>query len=891
MSRPRRFAAFASSLLLTVIVLGFQASVPQQQRRLPGLRDSVEIIRDHWGVPHIYAKNSDDLFFAQGYITAQDRLFQLDIWRRIGTGKLAEVLGPAYVARDRIARLVRYRGDWDEEWRSYSPDAKAIATAFTTGINAYIRSLNGQRPPEFRVAGWDPGLWAPEDVTARVAGLLMTGNMVAEINRTLDVKRIGLARDDRLFPPDPHIPLIVPKGLDLADITPAIVSDYIAAIGSIHFPGEQGSNNWVVDGTMTRTGMPILANDPHRGIEVPSLRKTVHLVAPGWDAIGAGEPALPGIALGHNQHIAWGFTIVGIDQQDLYVEKLNPADPTQYLYRNEWKKFELEQQAVDVKGEGRRQVDLKYTIHGPVIYQDAIRHRAYALKWVGTEAGGAGYLPALKLARAENWKEFRAAVASYKIPSENLVYADREGNIGWIAAGEAPIRKGWSGLFPVPGDSGAYEWSGVLPITENPSAYNPARHFIATANNNILPPGYPHALSYSWASPTRIDRILEMLTAGQKFDVDDFAHMQQDTISLPAREFLSILKQWQPDAASEAGKVRSAMLAWDCNVSMDSKPALIYEVWIDYIQGALLPKGLASTRLDPYVLLHELKASPERSSLLQQTLDRTLTEIRQRLGPDQNEWKWGNLHKAYFRHPLGVADWELPAHSRPGDSYTVNATGGGNFAQTHGASYREILDVIDWDRSVMTNVPGESGNPGDPHYGDLIDGWADGQYHPMPFSRKAVEAAAEMRLMLLPGDASTATADDQTPEQIVQRLFEAMSAHDADTARKLFTADATLSSVRPDGTAVTVPHEKWVQALGSSKDAWLERTWNPKVLEHGSIAVFWADYDFHLNGKFSHCGVDSFTLLKTAAGWKISGIADTRETTGCAPSPLGPPAK
>jgi penicillin amidase len=750
MSKRVRLAACSLSLCFAVSVLPRQTSIPTRQLRVTGLKDSVEIIRDRWGVPHIYAKNSDDLFFAQGYITARDRLFQLDLWRRIGTGKLAEVLGPNYLSRDRIARLVRYRGDWDQEWRSYSPDAKAIATAFTQGINAYIRSLHGQRPKEFQIAGFDPGLWAPEDVTARVAGLLMTGNLLAEVNRTLDVKTLGLAADARSFPPDPHIPLLLPKGLDIADITPAIVKDYLAAIGAIHFPGEQGSNNWVVDGTMTRTGKPILANDPHRGIELPSLRKTIHLVAPGWDVIGAGEPALPGIALGHNENIAWGFTIVGIDQQDLYVEKVNPANSTQYLYRGVWKKFEAEQQDVNVKGEGRRRVELKYTVHGPVIYEDDTRHRAYALKWVGTTAGGAGYLPALKLARAKNWTEFRSAVATYKIPSENLVYADREGNIGWIAAGQAPIRKGWKGLFPVPGDSGNYEWSGFLPVAENPTTYNPARHFVATANNNLLPPGYPHELGFAWAPPSRYNRIVEMLTTGQKFDVNDFARMQQDTVSLPARKFVELVREWRPANGSEAAKARTDMLAWDCNVTMDSTAALIYEVWIEHLHRAILPHGIASTRLAPDVLLAEIKARRDRDALLNSTLQAATTDIRNRLGPDRTKWKWGNLHKVNFRHPLGVPSLDLPSHSRPGDAYTVNATGGPDFLQTHGASYREIIDVGDWDHSMMTNVPGESGVPGNPHYGDLIEGWASGHYHQMPYSRKAVEAAAEVRLMLLP---------------------------------------------------------------------------------------------------------------------------------------------
>ena len=498
-------------------------------------------------MPHIYAADEDDLFFGQGYMAATDRLFQIDLWRRVGTGHLAEVLGPNFLVRDRIARLVAYRGDWNEEWRSYSPDAKQIATAFTNGINAYISSLHGTRSDEFRMAGYDPELWTPEDVVSRVAGLTMTGNMLNEVTRAQQVSRLGISYMELLSPPDPRIPLSLPHGLNLADITSAIVSDYGAAIAPIHFPGQQGSNNWVVDGTMSRTGKPLLANDPHRAVTLPSLRKTVHLIAPGWNVIGAGDPGLPGIALGHNEEAAFGFTIVGIDQQDLYVEKVNPDNHSEYLYRGEWQKFRVEHDQISVRVAGvdgsgldskgapaatPEPVDLKYTAHGPVIYEDTSRHRAYALKWVGEEPGTAGYLPALSLSRAKNWAQFRAAAAAYKVPSENLVYADRRGNIGWIAAGLAPVRNGWAGLFPVPGDTGEYEWTGFLPQKDHPSEYNPARHFIATANHNILPPHYPFALTYYWASPERYERILELLAAAPKHDIRDFELMQQDTVSL-----------------------------------------------------------------------------------------------------------------------------------------------------------------------------------------------------------------------------------------------------------------------------------------------------------------------------------------------------------------------
>src|SRR5207248_2831731 len=262
------------------------------------------------------------------------------------------------------------------------------------------------RPIEFQIAGYDPGLWEPEDVTARVAGLLMSHNLTREVQRALDVTRFGLDTVQKLMPPDPFRALDPPKGLDLASITAAVIRDYSAAVGPVSLPGEQGSNNWVVDGAMSVTGKPLLANDPHRPVQIPSLRKTVHLVAPGWNAIGAGEPALPGIALGHNEHIGFGFTIVGIDQQDLYVEKQNPANASEYRYRGAWKKVETDRQTLAVKGAQPRDIDLRYTIHGPIIYEDPAHNRAYALRWVGSEPGTAGYLAGLAVARASNWNQF-----------------------------------------------------------------------------------------------------------------------------------------------------------------------------------------------------------------------------------------------------------------------------------------------------------------------------------------------------------------------------------------------------------------------------------------------------------------------------------------------------
>lgn len=768
----------------------FAAAAANPNRRTivaGGLRAPVEVIRDRWGVPHIYARNIDDLFYAQGYMAATDRLFQLDLWRRAGTGRLAEVLGPNFLSRDRIARLVRYRGNWDDEWRSYSPDARQIAGAFVAGINSFISALNGERPEEFRLAGFDPGRWTPEDVVSRLPGLQMTGNMLQEVNRAQQVARLGLSTVEMLSPPDPPTPFTIPKGLDLNDVSSAILRDYTAAVGPIRFPGQQGSNNWVVDGSRSKTGKPLLANDPHRAMQVPSLRKTIHLVAPGINMIGAGEPALPGIALGHNEDIAFGFTIVGIDQQDLYVEKVNPDNPNEYLDRGEWTQFHIEHESIPVSaGEGSETVpskavgedfDLKFSVHGPIIYEDPTRHRAYAVKWVGELPGTAGYLPALGLARAHNWDQFRAAAAAYKVPSENLMYADRKGNIGWIAAGLAPVREGWEGLFPVPGDSGAYEWTGYLSSDQHPTVFNPPKHFIATANNNILPQGYGHQLAFYWASPERYQRIVELLGQSEKFGVDDFERMQQDTVSLVARDFVALLDNWHPAEGTEADTIKDQFQQWNADLTLDSRLALIYEIWSARLSAKLTAKVLPAPRTNPRAVLASLKGNSLLDDLLSKSLDEAINEIERRLGPDQAQWTWGKVHRVLFRHPLNAAapprppgndppfgldstaelrekrleQFNIPPVARPGDANTINATGGGpNFTEAYGASYRQIVDLSDWDKSMMTNVPGESGVPGSPHYSDLVGPWSQGEYHPMPFSRKAVEEAGEEWLMLVP---------------------------------------------------------------------------------------------------------------------------------------------
>ncbi|HUQ92835.1 MAG TPA: penicillin acylase family protein [Bryobacteraceae bacterium] len=736
-----------------LLILFLTSGVRAENIALPGLQQPVEVLRDKWGVPHIYAKTTGDLFFAQGYMAARDRLFQLDLWRRINSGNLAEVQGPSALRRDRIARLVRFRGDWDKEWRTYAPDAKEIVSSFVRGINGYIDSLHGKLPLEFRLAGYAPGKWTPEDCVARVAGLLMTRNLLKEVERAMDVRDYGLELSLKVRPLDPLIRLEVPAGLDLKPFSPEILQDYQAAIGVGRIEVEQGSNNWVIDGTRSATGKPLLANDPHRPINIPSLRKTVHLVGPGWNVIGAGEPALPGIALGHNEEVAFGFTIVGIDQADLYVERLNPANAGEYFYKGSWRKMDKIQEKVMVKGRGAETVDLHYTVHGPVIFEDSKNQRAYALKWVGAEPGGAGYLGALSLSRAKNWKEFLKSVANYKVPSENIVYADRAGNIGWVASGLAPIRRNWSGLLPVPGDSGDYEWSGFLRIDQHPQEYNPARHWIATANHNILPKGYGKALNYEWAAPFRHQRLVELLQGDRKLSTADFERMQQDVTSVAAKQFQQVLRKHAAAAKAPMKEIYDRMLRWDARMSADSVEAMIFSVWMARLPEFLVDSPIAS-RMEPATTLRLLDTEKDDRAL-RLAYDRTLLHLEKTLGKDRKQWQWGKVHTIQFEHPLRVpAKYAAQFHRgpipRPGDGNTVNAASGTNFRQTNGGSYRQIIDVSDWDRSVMTNVPGESGDPQSPHYSDLLEDWAAGRYHPSPYSRKAVEEATTERIQLIP---------------------------------------------------------------------------------------------------------------------------------------------
>ncbi|MGH9664378.1 MAG: penicillin acylase family protein, partial [Bryobacteraceae bacterium] len=554
-------------------------------------------------------------FFAQGYNVARDRLFQLELWRRQATGTVAQILGRQELKRDIGNRLFQFRGDLTQELNWYHPHGAAIIGAFVRGINAYIAETERNPKlltPEFRMLGIKPAQWTPAVVITRFNGLL--GNIDEELNLALAVRTIGVdkVKDVMYFQPA-NPKLEMDPAIDASLLTKDILDLYHAYRQPIRFTAGElaaayrgdanavagldalsegptaielserlediGSNNWVVSGRRSASGFPLMMNDPHRVQQAPSLRYWVHLVAPGWNVIGAGEPALPGISIGHNESGAWGLTIFGTDSEDLYVYDTNPQNSSQYKYNGQWEGMTAIRDTIPVKGESPEPVELKYTRHGPVVYEDKVHHKAYAVRAAWREIGGAPYLASLRMDQAHTWEEFRDACSVSRIPAENMVWADVKRNIGYQAVGIAPMRPNWSGLLPVPGD-GRYEWNGYLPIKALPHVLNPTKGFWNTSNNYLIPPGWPYreALHYLWADPFRGDSVAEFLGSGRLFTVSDMIQLQNNDLSIPARSLTPLLRDL-PVSDPAVERARERLLHWNYILDKDSVAAGIYEMW------------------------------------------------------------------------------------------------------------------------------------------------------------------------------------------------------------------------------------------------------------------------------------------------------------------------
>jgi penicillin amidase len=809
----RTFGSIALCVLIAaVLAVATRAATPTPETLLaPGLRQPVEIIKDHWGISHIYAKSEADLFFAQGYNVARDRLFQLEMWRRQATGTVAEILGKKEVQRDIGNRLFMFRGDLGQELKWYHSHGAAIVRAFVDGINGYIGETERNPAlltPEFKMLGIRPGKWTSAVVISRFNGLLGAVNVelvLASMIRAIGVEKV---KDIAYFQPaDPNLEidptidtsLLSNNILDLYhafrtplkftpdELLPEYRSPKAVARLDLEFEapwvhglmerGENvGSNNWVVSGKLTASGYPMMMNDPHRSLGAPSLRYWVHLVAPGWDVIGGGEPTLPGVSIGHNDFGAWGLTIFGIDSEDLYVYETNPANPSQYKYSGAWESMNVIKESVPVKGGAPISVELKYTRHGPVVFEDSIHHKAYGVRAAWREIGGAPYLASLRMDQSHSWQEFLDACSYSRVPAENMVWADRDGNIGYQAVGIAPQRPNWSGLVPVPGD-GRYEWDGFLPIKALPHVLNPENGFYNTSNDYQIPRGWPYkdALNYLWSDPYRAQSVAEFLSSGRRFSVADMVQLQNNDLSIPARSLVPLLRDLEmPNSAAQ--QAASRLLHWNDVLDKDSVEAGIYEMWqrrlATNVRAAVIPKAVQDfagvapmSRIVGWMQVPDGRFGADplggRNALLIKSLDEAVAELSQRFSPDMEKWKLGAYHYARILSPLTDAlspelqeKFDVGHSSRGGDSYTITATGAGD-NQVGGGSFKIVVDTENWDNSVGLNSPGQSGDANDPHYRDLYELWARGKYFPIFYSRSKVESVAERAFLLTPSSGVT----------------------------------------------------------------------------------------------------------------------------------------
>ena len=781
--------------------------VPQKSGTLhiQGLHEPVEIITDTYGVPPIYAQTEDDLFFAQGYIHAQERLWQMELNRRLCSGRLSEIVGDALLETDRFCRRLGMHRSAAKDVTRLSAATMRILDAYARGVNIFIAYNEGKLPVEFTLLNFQPDPWKPVDTIqwAKMMGWTLGGNWETEITRARLVAKLGVERASQLETGyDPSHPLIIPPGVEYQGINLGLREQYEQIQELSGFSIFGGSNNWVVDGTMTATGAPILCNDPHLGQAAPSIWYECHLVAGDLNVTGVSFPGTPGVIIGHNQHIAWGVTNAVSDVQDLYIEKFNPENADQYEYQGKWEEAEIIREEIQVKGLEQPVVEkVRVTRHGPVLTsfqhssdekEDASAEVPLALHWTGLEHCNIVSAVA-NLNRATDWEEFRTALRDWDLPPQNFVYADQQGNIGYIMAGAIPIRNKGQALLPSPGWTGDYEWTGYIPFDELPQTYNPEQHFIATANNRVVDDNYPYYITHEWSNGYRAQRIRDLLTGKEKLTLADMAQIQGDQYSVPATEFVPYLLKLQGETPLEKTALQ-ILQAWDYMLTPTSIAAAIYIKFFNKLEHIFLNTilgddealktsymGVASNILtasngyasrNKPLLIRLLKEHDDSwfeksaitngpkswDSAIKVAFKAALDELRERLGSNILSWHYGTIHKMTYKHPLGNVKVLEPFFNRGpypvgGDSDTVNM--GAMLPNNPEVvitvpSFRQIVDLADLSRSLAIHAPGQSGLPASKHYDDLIQRWMKLEHHPMLFTRQAIEGNAEGTLQMLP---------------------------------------------------------------------------------------------------------------------------------------------
>lgn len=776
-----------------------------KQLSIDGLEQPVEIKLDPWGIAHIRAQTSNDLFFAQGWNAARDRLWQIDLWRKRGLGLLSADFGSGYLEQDRASRLFLFRGDMQAEWACYGPDSEAICLAFSRGINAYVDAVNQgslPMPPEFALLGTRPSHWAADDVV-RIRSHSLTRNATSEVLRARVMALAGApakgAELDALRKHlQPDVEVTAAEDFDLHAISTDILRDFNLAVSQVSFSrarlaarledahkwtditplgdvveagASEGSNNWAVSAEKSATGRPILVLDPHRVHTLPSVRYVVHLSMPGFDAIGAGEPAVPGISMGHNGTVAFALTIFGADQEDVFVYETDPDDPLFYRYKDDFEPLVERVETIAVRGYPDQKVSLYFTRHGPVIHRDLAAGRIYAIRSVWTDPGMAPYMASLSVMRAGDFESYVAALKGWGTPSVNHIYADTSGTVGWKPSGATPLRPNWTGLLPVPGD-GRFEWSGYLPPEAGPVEKNPERGFVATANAMNVPIGWGTlnpVIGYEWLDQSRADSIHQVLAESNRIGLEDCARLQCSTKSPIASRLLKAIALLRPFFA-ESGNLQPVlkMLSdWDGDLKADSVQAAIFEIWLSCLGPAIAKASGASDEMLPYLVPYDVQtitrwverhvtlATDKAADLISATLIEAWQTCGKRMGRDPQKWSWGRVHALELKHPLQALvseNWSMRRIPLGGSSSTINYAGyrTSDFGVTVGPTVRMIIDVGGWDNSLFINTPGQSGVPGSEHYANLGDAWAECTYMPLLYSQEAVDAAARTIIRCTP---------------------------------------------------------------------------------------------------------------------------------------------
>ena len=777
------------------------AQQPDQTVSLPGLRSRVTIRRDERGIPYIEATNDDDLYFAQGYVTAGDRLWQMDLYRRTVRGELSEIFGPTTLGEDKRRRAFGFARVLDENVAHLQPDLKRVLESYAKGVNAFIESAK-TLPPEFAILQYKPQPWRPADSLAvgKLMGEYLSTTWQADILRASMAALPKEKRDALLMERTPLDVIVVghdrapqknagarqplpagpsPSAEILAQMNELIESQRRSlertGLTSL-FDSAQASNNWVVSGKRTTSGKPLLANDPHIPGAAPGVWYMTELTAPGLHVAGVTFPGAPGIVIGHNERIAWGVTNLGPDVQDLYIEKFDKENPQRYQTPAGWREAEVRHEQIKVRKSFVSPVtevqnhDVAVTRHGPIILEkDAIR---YALRWTALDPTSIEVTGFPGVNRAGNWKEFTAALRQYVGPTQNFVYADVDGNIGYYGAGRIPVRKSGDGSVPYDGSTDDGEWTGYIPFDKLPHSYNPPSGTIVTANQRIVGEDYPFFLTHLWAQPYRARRIFDLLAAKPKLDAADYRRIQGDVYSIAgvafARETAKLLKGQQRVATDQ--KLRAAISElerWDGMVEVNSHAApLVAQIRSAFRQrvftaalGEQLAKSYGWPNSD--VLLTRLITDQPRewlpkefasyAELLLACYDDAQKTLTKNLGANETKWIWGNMVKASFPHPLaGVpfigAQFSIPPFPQNGTGSVLSATVNVGSA----VSMRLIADPSNWDKTQQGIPLGESGLPSSPHWKDQLEDWRNVTPRAFPFSKAAVASAAKEQLILEP---------------------------------------------------------------------------------------------------------------------------------------------